>query len=123
MAQNLRQCHSIQRPFVAVLSTTPAIIGHYLVSGGDWRAAFRSIPRELKRLFVTAYQSHLFNELDPGKSGQTQIVFVEGRGAGAGPSTPRPTPGGRFRSASRGVSWRSSWSAAAAMRPKGQDSM
>ncbi len=29
----------IQRPFVAVPWTTPPIIGHYLVSGGDWRAA------------------------------------------------------------------------------------
>lgn len=29
----------IQRPYVAVPWTTPPIIGHYLVSGGDWRAA------------------------------------------------------------------------------------
>jgi PTS system cellobiose-specific IIC component len=29
----------IQRPFVAVPWTTPPIIGHYLVSGGDWKAA------------------------------------------------------------------------------------
>lgn len=29
----------IQRPFVSVPWTTPPIIGHYLVSGGDWRAA------------------------------------------------------------------------------------
>jgi cellobiose PTS system EIIC component len=29
----------IQKPFVAVPWTTPPIIGHYLVSGGDWRAA------------------------------------------------------------------------------------
>lgn len=29
----------IQRPFVNVPWTTPPIIGHYLVSGGDWRAA------------------------------------------------------------------------------------
>jgi PTS system cellobiose-specific IIC component len=29
----------IQRPFVAVPWTTPPIVGHYLVSGGDWRAA------------------------------------------------------------------------------------
>ena len=29
----------IQRPFVAVPWTTPPIIGQYLVSGGDWRAA------------------------------------------------------------------------------------
>ena len=31
--------HLIQRPFVNVPWTTPPIIGHYLVSGGDWRAA------------------------------------------------------------------------------------
>lgn len=29
----------IHRPFVNVPWTTPPIIGHYLVSGGDWRAA------------------------------------------------------------------------------------
>ena len=29
----------IQKPFVNVPWTTPPIVGHYLVSGGDWRAA------------------------------------------------------------------------------------
>lgn len=29
----------IHRPFVSIPWTTPPIIGHYLVSGGDWRAA------------------------------------------------------------------------------------
>lgn len=29
----------IQRPFVAIPWTTPPIIGHYLVTGGDWKAA------------------------------------------------------------------------------------
>ena len=29
----------IHKPFVNVPWTTPPIIGHYLVSGGDWRAA------------------------------------------------------------------------------------
>ena len=29
----------------------------------DWRAAFRAIPRELRRLFLSAYQSHLFNQI------------------------------------------------------------
>jgi PTS system cellobiose-specific IIC component len=29
----------IQKPFVGIPWTTPPIIGHYLVSGGDWRAA------------------------------------------------------------------------------------
>lgn len=29
----------LQRPFVSVPWTTPPIIGHYLVSGGDWKAA------------------------------------------------------------------------------------
>ena len=29
----------IHRPFVNVPWTTPPIIGHYLVTGGDWRAA------------------------------------------------------------------------------------
>jgi PTS system cellobiose-specific IIC component len=29
----------LQRPFVPVPWTTPPIIGHYLVSGGDWKAA------------------------------------------------------------------------------------
>jgi PTS system cellobiose-specific IIC component len=29
----------IQKPFVAVPWTTPPIVGQYLVSGGDWRAA------------------------------------------------------------------------------------
>ena len=31
--------HVIQKPFVNVPWTTPPIIGHYLVSGGDWKAA------------------------------------------------------------------------------------
>jgi PTS system cellobiose-specific IIC component len=35
----LMYCNWIQRPFVNVPWTTPPIIGHYLVSGGDWRAA------------------------------------------------------------------------------------
>ncbi|HTI72512.1 MAG TPA: PTS transporter subunit EIIC [Candidatus Limnocylindria bacterium] len=35
----LMQWHVIQRPFVNVPWTTPPIIGHYLVSGGDWKAA------------------------------------------------------------------------------------
>jgi PTS system cellobiose-specific IIC component len=29
----------IQQPFVNVPWTTPPIVGHYLVTGGDWRAA------------------------------------------------------------------------------------
>ena len=29
----------IHKPFVNVPWTTPPIIGHYLVSGGDWKAA------------------------------------------------------------------------------------
>jgi PTS system cellobiose-specific IIC component len=29
----------IQKPYVNVPWTTPPIIGHFLVSGGDWRAA------------------------------------------------------------------------------------
>lgn len=29
----------IQRPFINVPWTTPPIVGHYLVTGGDWRAA------------------------------------------------------------------------------------
>lgn len=29
----------IQKPFINVPWTTPPVIGHYLVSGGDWRAA------------------------------------------------------------------------------------
>jgi PTS system cellobiose-specific IIC component len=29
----------IQRPFVNVPWTTPPIIGNYLVTGGDWKAA------------------------------------------------------------------------------------
>ncbi len=35
----LMQWDIIHRPFVNVPWTTPPIIGHYLVSGGDWRAA------------------------------------------------------------------------------------
>jgi cellobiose PTS system EIIC component len=35
----LMQWELIHRPFVNVPWTTPPIIGHYLVSGGDWRAA------------------------------------------------------------------------------------
>ena len=35
----LMKLNIIQRPFVNVPWTTPPIIGHYLVSGGDWKAA------------------------------------------------------------------------------------
>jgi cellobiose PTS system EIIC component len=35
----LMQWSVIQKPFVSVPWTTPPIIGHYLVSGGDWKAA------------------------------------------------------------------------------------
>ena len=35
----LMDWHIINKPFVNVPWTTPPIIGHYLVSGGDWRAA------------------------------------------------------------------------------------
>jgi cellobiose PTS system EIIC component len=35
----LMQWRVIHKPFVNVPWTTPPIIGHYLVSGGDWRAA------------------------------------------------------------------------------------
>lgn len=35
----LMEWHVIQRPFVNVPWTTPPIIGHYLVTGGDWKAA------------------------------------------------------------------------------------
>ena len=35
----LMHWHHINKPFVNVPWTTPPIIGHYLVSGGDWRAA------------------------------------------------------------------------------------
>ncbi len=34
----LMEFNLIQRPFVPIPWTTPPIIGHYLVSGGDWRA-------------------------------------------------------------------------------------
>ena len=35
----LMQWNVIHRPFVNVPWTTPPIVGHYLVSGGDWKAA------------------------------------------------------------------------------------
>jgi PTS system cellobiose-specific IIC component len=35
----LMQWQVIQRPFVNVPWTTPPIVGHYLVTGGDWKAA------------------------------------------------------------------------------------
>lgn len=35
----LMQWHLISKPFVNVPWTTPPIIGHFLVTGGDWRAA------------------------------------------------------------------------------------
>jgi PTS system cellobiose-specific IIC component len=35
----LMQWEIISKPFVNVPWTTPPIIGHYLVTGGDWRAA------------------------------------------------------------------------------------
>lgn len=35
----LMDWHVIHKPFVNIPWTTPPIIGHYLVSGGDWKAA------------------------------------------------------------------------------------
>ena len=35
----------ISKPFVSVPWTTPPIIGHYLVTGGDWKARQSSIGR------------------------------------------------------------------------------
>jgi len=35
----LMQWQVIQKPFVNVPWTTPPVIGHYLVTGGDWKAA------------------------------------------------------------------------------------
>jgi len=35
----LMQWNLLQRPVVNIPWTTPPIVGHYLVSGGDWRAA------------------------------------------------------------------------------------
>jgi PTS system cellobiose-specific IIC component len=35
----LMDWHVIHKPFVNVPWTTPPIIGHYLVTGGDWKAA------------------------------------------------------------------------------------
>jgi cellobiose PTS system EIIC component len=35
----LMQFDMIRKPFINVPWTTPPIVGHYLVSGGDWRAA------------------------------------------------------------------------------------
>jgi PTS system cellobiose-specific IIC component len=35
----LMDWHVIDKPFVNIPWTTPPIIGHYLVSGGDWKAA------------------------------------------------------------------------------------
>jgi cellobiose PTS system EIIC component len=35
----LMQAEVIHKPFVNVPWTTPPVLGHYLVSGGDWRAA------------------------------------------------------------------------------------
>ena len=35
----IRSWNVIHKPFVNVPWTTPPIIGHYLVSGGDWGAA------------------------------------------------------------------------------------
>jgi PTS system cellobiose-specific IIC component len=39
----LMDWHVIQKPFVNVPWTTPPVIGHYLVTGGDWRAALWGI--------------------------------------------------------------------------------
>ena len=53
----------------------------------DWRAAYRSIPRELKRLFVSAYQSHLFNQLvdaridELDKLWEGDLAFIHAKGA------------------------------------------
>jgi PTS system cellobiose-specific IIC component len=35
----LMDWHVIHKPFVSIPWTTPPIIGHYLVAGGDWKAA------------------------------------------------------------------------------------
>jgi PTS system cellobiose-specific IIC component len=42
----------IQKPFVNVPWTTPPIIGHYLVTGGDWRAAVWGAASIVLAMFV-----------------------------------------------------------------------
>jgi PTS system cellobiose-specific IIC component len=48
----LMQWNVIQRPFVNVPWTTPPIIGHYLVTGGDWRAAVWGVISIVIAMFV-----------------------------------------------------------------------
>lgn len=48
----LMQWGVIQRPFVNVPWTTPPVIGHYLVTGGDWRAAVWGVVSIILAMFV-----------------------------------------------------------------------
>ena len=52
-----------QRAFPPAFRNERRTLQALIDTHSDWPAAFRSIPRELRRLFVTAYQSHLFNQI------------------------------------------------------------
>lgn len=66
----------IQRPFINVPWTTPPVIGHYLVSGGDWRAALWGVISLLIAMAVyypfakIAERQRLREELEKSKSEQ-----------------------------------------------------
>jgi PTS system cellobiose-specific IIC component len=70
----------IHRPFVNVPWTTPPIIGHYLVSGGDWRAAVWGVVSIVIAMLVyypfakTAERQKLKREAEVKNSTEVQEV-------------------------------------------------
>jgi tRNA pseudouridine13 synthase len=64
----LRQKLATSRDFKEALESFPmhlgyekAILNHLVQVPGDWVGAIRQLPKNLQRMFVHAYQSHVFN--------------------------------------------------------------
>lgn len=68
---------AIRRPFVSVPWTTPPVIGHYLVTGGDWRAAVWGVVSIL--IAMAVYYPF-------AKAAERQRLQVEAEASVAGPT-------------------------------------
>ncbi len=74
----LMEWGAIHKPFVNVPWTTPPIIGHYLVSGGDWRAAVWgcasiAIAMVVYFPFVRAAERHRASATERGPAGDHRL--------------------------------------------------
>ena len=75
----LMDWHVIHKPFVNIPWTTPPIIGHYLVSGGDWKAAVWGavsivIAMMVYFPFAKAAERQRLRKLEPSVSAEASTV-------------------------------------------------